>query len=146
MIDLATEHNLQGELHYGPQLGKVVSLLEGYLQTGWYKIITEESVQKPHRWMRMIVYLEAQLSIIQTRASESESYESVVPAHVEGKKAGGENPSRGKNDRAHVGGKEVCSLCDETHSNPKKIFTACRKFLTMSRKNRGELVRKKKMC
>jgi hypothetical protein len=47
VVDLATEHNLLGELHYGPQMGKIVTLLEGYLQTGWYKIITEESVQKP---------------------------------------------------------------------------------------------------
>ena len=48
-------------------------MLEPYLQSGWYKIITEESVQKPHRWLRLIVYLEAQLSIIQTRATETES-------------------------------------------------------------------------
>ena len=146
VMDLATEHNLQGELHYGPQLGKVVSLLEGYLQTGWYKIITEESVTKQNRWMRMIVYLDAQLSIIQTRASETESYESFTPTQNTSKKVGLDNPSKEKSDRVHVSGKEVCNLCDEVHANPKKLFTACRKFLTMSRKNRGELVRKKKVC
>ena len=73
IIDVATEHDLLGEVHYGPQLGKVVTLLENYLQTAWYKIITEESHKKPTRWVRMIVFLEAQLSIIQTRANETES-------------------------------------------------------------------------
>ena len=29
-IDVATEHGLTGEVHYGPQLQKVVSLLENY--------------------------------------------------------------------------------------------------------------------
>ena len=74
-IDLATQHNLTGELHYGPQLGKAVALLDTYLQNGWYKIISEENVGKPQRWLRLIVYLEAQLSIIQTRAFETESEE-----------------------------------------------------------------------
>ena len=73
VIDLATEHDLVGEIHYGPQLGKIVGLLDNHMQNQWYKIITEESVSKPNRWMRMIIYLEAQLSIIQTRAFESES-------------------------------------------------------------------------
>ena len=78
----------------------------------------------------MIVYLEAQLSIIQTRASESECFDSPAPLQLSNKKDGNDNSAKGRNDRAHVGGKEVCSLCDECHSNPKKIFTACRKFLT----------------
>ena len=72
-IDVATDHNLTGELHYGPQLNKIVVLLENYLQTHWYKIVTEESLSKPNRWLRMIAFLEAQLQIIQTHANETES-------------------------------------------------------------------------
>ena len=60
-IDVATDQGLTGEVHYGPQLGKVVSLLENYLQTAWYRIITEENLTKPNRWLRLIVFLEAQL-------------------------------------------------------------------------------------
>ena len=76
VLDLAVEHDSVGELHYGPQLGKIVGLLENYLQSGWYKIITEENVTKPNRWQRMVIYLGSQLSIIQTRAFDMESVES----------------------------------------------------------------------
>ena len=74
-IDVAAEHDLIGEVHYGPQLQKVVAMLENHLQTSWYKIVTQEALTKPNRWPRLIVFLEAQLQIVQTRANETECAE-----------------------------------------------------------------------
>ena len=67
--DLAQEHNLMGDVIYGPHLVKVVGLLEKHCQNEWYKILSEENVDKPQRWERMITYLISQLSIIQIRSS-----------------------------------------------------------------------------
>lgn len=47
--DLAQEHNLMGDVIYGPQLVKVVGLLEKHCQNEWYKMIVEENVDKPQR-------------------------------------------------------------------------------------------------
>ena len=62
-------------------------------------------MQKPHRWLRMIVYLEAQLSIIQTRVSESECFDSPAPPQVSNKKDSSDNSVKGRNDKVHFGGK-----------------------------------------
>ena len=141
-----SEHNLVGVLHYGPQLGKIVSLLESYLQNGWYKLITEQNVQKPQRWLRMIIYLEAQLSIIQTRAFEEDSVdlkqepkrETPLPPknNSKGSFAGFNNDKTKDNDEG--------SLCDEKHPSANKGFVNCKKFLGMSNKERNAHVMKKK--
>ena len=147
-LDLATEHDLTGELHYGPQLGKIVGLLETYLQNGWYKIISEESVAKPVRWLRLIVYLEAQLSIIQTRAFETESEElkqQTVPKDDEKPPKGGKGSS-GYVTKATPANGELCKLCDDKHPSANKAFWSCKIFLLMSFKERGDLVRKKQHC
>ena len=152
-INLATEHDLVGELHYGDQLRKVVGLLEPYLQNGWYKIVSEESVAKPVRWLRLIVYLEAQLSIIQTRAFETESdeFKQVLPSAEDKSQKGGRGgkPQSGftvTHDSAAPATGELCKLCDDKHPSANKAFWSCKIFLLMSFKDRGELVRKKQHC
>ena len=76
VFDLAVEHGLTGELHYGQQLTKVVSVLENYYQNQWYKLLADENVGKPARWERMIRFLNDQLTVLQLRALECESTES----------------------------------------------------------------------
>ena len=156
VIDLATEHELLGEIHYGPQLGKVVGLLENHMQNQWFKIITEESVIKPNRWMRMIIYLEAQLSIIQTRAFETESAELQLlqdQKDQKGDPASNDKPQEKGKKPPFVGftpsdkdGKKQCSLCEDKHPNPGKDFFQCKKFLEMSRNDRKKLVMRLKKC
>ena len=156
-VDLANEHDLSGELHYGPQLNKIVRLLDPYLQNGWYKIIAEESVAKPLRWLRLIVYLEAQLTIIQTRAFETESDElqqQTTPKDPDDKLGGkgggkvGKTPASGYNvaSSANAASGELCKLCDDKHPSANKAFWSCKIFLLMSFKERGDLVRKKQYC
>ena len=161
-IDVATDHGLTGEVHYGPQLQKVVAMLENYLQTLWYKIVTEESLAKPNRWLRMIVFLEAQLQIIQTRANETESADPDAAVNDGGSKKEDNNRNNSKNDRnnnsnnnikpkttparVNVAKGEACNLCDETHNNANKEFTQCKKLLEMTPKQRCDLVFSKKKC
>ena len=151
VLDLATEHDLLGELNYGLQLGKVVGLLENQYQNGWYKVITEENVTKPHRWQRMIRYLNSKLSIIQIRAFESESAESTLPRDNKdnnkdkdhSKTTGGKGTTA--SPRVNIA-KGLCNLCDQAHPNSNKSFFQCRKFLLMSCKARTDQVRKGKFC
>ena len=123
-------------------------MLESYLQNGWYKIITQESVAKPKRWLRMIIYLEAQLSIIQTRAFEAESADLQLAQQLQKK----DSDKDGKHDRDKKSGmsmiveKEVCNLCDEQHVNSNKGFSSCKKFLLMTHKRRAIQIKKKKYC
>ena len=78
---LAREHQLVGELSYGPQLDKIVLLLEDNQQNVWYKIITDENIRKPDRWDRMVRFLEVQLRVLQARASAAETVE--VPSSAD---------------------------------------------------------------
>ena len=151
-MDLAVEHGLVGELQYGPQLQKVVGLLEAYMQNGWYKVMTRENVAKPQQWLRLLIYLEAELSIIQTKALALE------PIDLDPVPLGGGN--KGKNippnssppyrqsprSTANVVQKELCNLCDDTHINANKGLLSCRKFLVMTHKERAEHLRKKQFC
>ncbi len=152
-IDLATEHKLEGELHYGPQLGKIVTQLESYMQNAWFKLITEQSVAKPNRWMRLIIFMESQLSIIQTRAFEAESADLQLAQHL----SKGDIDSKRENDTKHVEklkkpplslvvDKEECGLCSETHYSANKSYFNCKRFLTITRKERCALVRNNKHC
>ena len=93
----------------------------------------------------MIVYLNGQLNIIQIRASEAESIESPSQGFV----SGGNDSAKGKGvnppPRVTVA-KELCNLCNNVHPSPNKNFVYCKRFLLMSCKNRGNLVRKGKFC
>ena len=42
VYDVAEEHDLKGELHYGSQLQKIVGLLDNYIQNDWYKTVAEK--------------------------------------------------------------------------------------------------------
>lgn len=154
-IDVATEHDLTGEVHYGSQLGSIVALLENYLQSAWWKIVAVESVRKPNRWLRMIVFLEAQLVIIQTRANETESADpnstnDREPGSREGRDNNNNNNNGGRGggrgERVNHTDREACALCDEVHPSPNKEFIKCKKFLQMTPNQRGELVRRKHKC
>ena len=147
-IDLATEHDLTGELHYGTQLSKIVGLLDTYLQNGWFKLITEENITRPNRWLRLIIYLEAQLSIIQTRAFETESDEL---KQLQQKKDSSDKSEKDGKDKKYtpsvnVVDKEICKLCGEKHPSSNKTFCNCKKFLLKSHKERGDMVRKNHYC
>ena len=152
-IDLAKEHKLEGELHYGPQLGKIVTQLESYMQNAWFKLITEQSVAKPNRWMRLIIFMESQLSIIQTRAFEAESADLQLAQQL----SKSDIDSKRENDTKHVErlkkpplslvvDKEECGLCSETHYSANKSYFNCKRFLTITRKERCALVRNNKHC
>ena len=149
-IDVAVEHGLEGEVHYGPQLRKIVTLLDNNLQNGWYKLITEEATAMPQRWTRMIIYLEAQLSIIQTRAFETESAE--LRSTQDKKDSSRDTQSLPQQKRDNKTGplvnvaSDVCGLCDEKHPSANIGFLNCKKFLVMSQKERCNLVRKKQKC
>ena len=160
-IDVATDHGLTGEVHHGPQLKKIVTLLENYLQTAWYRIVTIESLSQPNRWLRMIVFLEAELQIIQTRANETESASSDVAGEGVSRKEDTKDSSRDKRnstnnnnidrckikpDKVNVTRGEACNLCDDTHNNANKEFLQCKKFLEMTPKQRCSLVFSKKKC
>ena len=146
VADLAAEHQLEGELHYGDQLGKIVELLDSPLQSSWYKIVATESVQKPYRWMRMIVFLEAQLSILQIRAAEMEpNSQTQQPPPRDNKSRGNPPPSGGRVNLAN-GSRAKCELCDESHPGSNKTFISCKKFLILPRKEKCDLVRSKKRC
>ena len=148
VFDLATAHDLIGELHYGPQLGKIVALLENHNQNGWYKILAEEKTTKPARWERMITYLNSQLNIIQLRAFECESDTSSFRDKENGN-TGNKDTSKvlGKVPPARVNHtKDVCKLCGDTHNKSNTNFVYCRKFLLMTCKERANQVRKGKYC
>ena len=149
VIDLAEEHNLMGDVTYGPQLKKVVSLLDKHYQNEWYKLVADENVEKPQRWERMLRYLNGILSVLQLRASEEESADSSnVP------KDPGYNKDKDSSVKGNKGGggprvnlaKGVCKLCNTTHPSSNTNFVQCKKFLLMSCKDRGDLVRKGKFC
>ena len=150
VIDLAKEHNLIGDVVYGPQLGKVVGLLENHYQNDWYKILSEENVEKPQRWERMIAFLNSKLNILQLRVAEAELNDSPSPG------SSGFDKSKDTSTKGKGGGlnglqkvnvaKELCTLCDNVHTNPNTNFVNCKRFLLMSCKNRGNLVRKQKHC
>ena len=140
VYDVATEHGLTGELYYGSQLPKIVGLLENDVQNGWYKIVAEEELKKPKRWIRMLAFLEKKLKIIQTRASESQPIESGDDA-----KANQFDKKSCMKSNAYLVTEE-CKLCDEKHPNSNIEFIQCKKFLQMSPKERSNLVRQKKCC
>ena len=149
--NLATEHDLLGELHYGPQLGKIVLLLENYLQTGWYTTTNKENVLKRNRWLRMITYLEEQLSIIQTRVFEVGSADFQASSSNDPNQRNRDPfdklPRNEKKAQYLVGFvNELCNLCEEKHPNANRGFVQCKKFLLMSPKQRCDHVRKKKIC
>ena len=49
VLDLATEHDLTGNLHYGTQLQKVIALLDVHIQNKWYEILAQNVVAKTAR-------------------------------------------------------------------------------------------------
>ena len=154
VFDLAVEHNLTGELHYGSQLTKVVSVLENHYQNQWYKLLATEAVAKPARWERMIQFLNEQLTVIQLRALECESSDSSSTRD----KDDNDKRNKSKDDKPKPpgggarppkanltkGGK--CNLCGVSHPNPNSDFFNCKKFLGLSCKERGNLVRKLHFC
>ena len=103
------------------------------------------------------------MSIIQTRANETESDE---PTNDRDSGTGNSsrdnanNSTRGdnsrdnnrdrnmarRNERVNQSGREACSLCDDTHPSANKEFVKCKKFLEMTPNQRGELVRRKHKC
>ena len=142
-LDLAVEHDLTGDLHYGQHLQKVVSLLEDHTQNRWYKIIAQDKPPKPQRWERLIEVLTTELSIVQVRVAES----------MEEVSGAGDKGREGKDDsiRKTTGGKalsatEVCKFCEEKHHTQNIGFIKCPKFLKMSPKERTKLCIQKKYC
>ena len=122
-FDLATEHDLLGELHYGQQLMKVVNSLEPYMQNAWWKLVTVESLGKPQRWTRLILYLGAELSIVQSRSFEAESSDPQLPQQKGTDSL--RKPDKDKGNKPHlalVAGKEECALCSETHMGANKSY------------------------
>lgn len=145
-IEVATEHGLEGEIHYGPQLGHVVSLLETRYIDAWWKIVSRENIHKTQRWQRFIIYLEAELSVVQTRAFESESTELRAIHDQSHPPPASKRPpsSHPMVNTAFV--LEDCELCDEKHPNANKGFLCCKRFLKMSQKERCEHVKAKRRC
>ena len=149
VYEIAKEHQLEGELHYGNQLQKVVVLLENYIQSNWYKIVAKEQLIKPDRWTRMIIFLNEYLNIVQVRASETCSAEG-----VDGASNNSSNNEKRSSRKEHISEKgsgtyhivEQCKLCDERHPNSNIEFIQCKRFLQMSPKERSDLVRQKKCC
>ena len=150
VLDLAVEHSLTYELHYGQQLSKIVSLLESHYQNQWYKILADEQTVKVARWDRMLTFLNGQLTILQLRAFEecessgSREREDKEREEKEKRKSVGVGGG-GKVTRVNVS-KKLCNFCDQMHPNPNSEFTNCKKFLLMSCKDRAALVRKLKYC
>ena len=110
----------------------------------------------------MIIFLEAQLSIIQTRAAETESVET-DPSNPSDNNpprsgGGGGGSSRGGGGgtprgggaggggRVNHVGSEQCNLCDESHPSANKSFVMCKRFLEMTPRQRSDLVRRKRKC
>ena len=143
VYDIATEHDLLGELHYGLQLPKIVSLLEAEDQKRWYTIVAEEKLTKPNRWNRMLEFLIGELKIAQVRAAEV-----VISVSRDEKSVNNDrkplknNPDKGGAFHAA----ELCKLCEGKHPNSNKGFVYCKKFLQMTPKERSNLVRKNKSC
>ena len=102
----------------------------------------------------MVIYLEAQLTVIQTRALETESTD-VDPARSSSSN-NRSNDSKAKNNNlnsrlnpkssANVVQKELCSLCDDSHPSAQKGLLSCKIFLLMTHKERGDHLCKKKIC
>ena len=140
VLDLAKNHNLEGEIHYGVQMQKIVSIIDSIMQEGWYKILSKEEVKKTDRWNRMIEYLNFHLSIIQVRAADTglTEFSKSLSSNVTDDKT---NISEGYNvDEG------VCKLCDQKHFGHNMELMKCKPFLVMNPKERGELVRKKRIC
>ena len=155
--DIAAEHNLQGVIHYGGQLQKIVELLDQHMQNNWWKLVAEEDVAKEQRWKRLLKFLGAELKIIQLRAVETSS------AGNDKKDGVRDNPGNDKKDgvRDNPGNRppaganianepppvtDKCSLCGDKHEFPNINFVFCKRFLKLNVKKRAELVRQKKRC
>ena len=69
--DLAVEHDLTNDLHYGNHLTKIVAMIEKHLQSRWYKMVADEDIQKTDRWMKMHGFLRGELKILQICVAES---------------------------------------------------------------------------
>ena len=144
VFDVATKHDLLGDLHYGPQLSKITGLLEAHIQNKWFKILADEELKKDERWMRMIAFLNEHLLVIQVRIAE------LKPAASEGTSTSGEKKSAkyetSKGNSRSFNVTQNCPLCDERHPNTTLRFTNCKTFLLMSPKERNALVREKHYC
>ena len=143
VLDLATEHDLLGEIHFGCQLQKVASMLESDIETKWYTIVAEEELKKQDRWKPMLRFLNKQLKIVQVRAAET------GVQTVDDEKNKDQEPPRRDNTEKPGGtfhATEQCKLCDEQHPNSNTEFVLCKRFLQMRLKERGPLVRSKKYC
>ena len=138
VLDLASEHGLLGELHYGKQVNKIAKLMEDCVEGKWWKIVAKEEVEKTDRWERMLLFLNEQLKVIQVRAAESE----VEVVHVKKKE---EPPGKQPGGGAFVA-LEACKLCDDKHPNSNSAFVLCKKFLELDIKERSSFVRLKKYC
>ena len=150
-IDLAQQHILTNELHYGSQLQNIVQLLETHLQNGWYKIVAQENTARPQQWVRMVIYLEAQLTITQAKALATEPVELDPPAKLNSNSRN-RNTSQGNlrqippKQSVNLVQKELCSLCDDSHPSANKNLFSCKKFLLMTHKERADHLCKKQFC
>ena len=114
------------------------------MQNSWYKLLADEDIAKLARWDRLLTFLTAELKIIQIRAAEAnESMES-----KDNRDKNLEKDKEKPKPKFGVGSlgavlhtSDKCSLCDDKHSNPNSTFIACKKFLTMTCNQRGNLVR-----
>ena len=143
--ELAREHHLTNDLHYGSYLIKIVTMLEKPLQSRWYKILAEEDVVKEARWMKMHGFLKEELKVLQIRVSETPAAE-MMEGHDDAKdKKLSEKGKSISSERSFVA-LEVCRLCNNKHPSPNSDFYHCKKFLQMSPKERSKLVMSKQCC
>ena len=147
---LATDHQLLNELCYSQQLDKIVALFDQFTKRTWFQIVTQEKINKPQRWDRMLGFLEAELSILQAQSSSADSLElSGIPRWNGGRKDNkgtSQNTTRNVVTPVNFAKRDACTLCDETHPNANYGFFKCRKFLIMTVKERCDHVREKQKC
>ena len=151
IYDLAIEHGLTPELHYGAHVPKIVMLLEIYIQNKWYKLATENKLTKPQRWQRLLDMLQSELEILKMRVSEElDDYTNQDRTNSDKTTpkggAGGTTPKGGGSKALFGGSPENCKLCDEKHTKCNVAFIYCKKFLELPRKDRIEFVRNKQYC
>ena len=140
VLDLAKNHDLEGEIHYGGQLQKIVSIIDSSMQEGWYKILSKEEVKKTERWSRIIEYLNFHLSIIQVKAADTglTEFNKSLCSNV--------TDDRLNIPEGYSMDEVVCKLCDQKHFGHNMGLLKCKHFLVMNPKERGELVRRKRIC
>ena len=142
--DLAVEHDLIGELQYSSKLPTMVGFLDNTIESRWYKIVATEKLSKPDRWQRLQKLLRSELEIMQVRVAEM--LEGNRTDDKKGK-GGGDSTDQGSGSGAGAfPAQEVCSLCGAKHPHGSKDFCLCKKFLTSTPKQRGDLVRRKHCC